>query len=88
MISGIDGVSARVLRMVPVKYGKEVSLLLWINVYSFIHKILIFCAIMMSTILQVAILVDKNSSEVFGKLKCRWFRAKSFLTCLLHHHII
>ena len=42
MISGIDGVSERVLRMVLLKHGKEVALLLWINVLRFIHEILIF----------------------------------------------
>ena len=38
----IDGVNEKVLRMVLLKLGKEVSSLLWINVLSFIHKILIF----------------------------------------------
>ena len=42
MISVIDGVNERVLRIMPLKNGKEVSSLSWINVLSFIHKILIF----------------------------------------------
>ena len=42
MISVIDGVNERVLRIMLLKNGKEVSSLLWINVLSFIHKILIF----------------------------------------------
>ena len=42
MISVIDGVNERVLRIMLLKNGKEVSSLSWINVYSFIHKILIF----------------------------------------------
>ena len=40
MNSVIDGVNERVLRMVLLKLGKEVSSLLWINVESFIHRIL------------------------------------------------
>ena len=39
MISGIDGVSERVLRMVLLKHRK-VYLLLWINILCFIHKII------------------------------------------------
>ena len=35
-------VNERVLRIMLLKNGKEVSSLSWINVYSFIHKILIF----------------------------------------------
>ena len=42
MISVIDGVNERVLRIPLLKNGKEVSSLSWINVLSFIHKILIF----------------------------------------------
>ena len=44
MISVIDGVNERVLRIMLLKNGKEVSSLSWINVhvYSFIHKILNF----------------------------------------------
>ena len=42
MISVIDGVNERVLRMLLLKHGKEVFSLLWINVLSFIHKILTF----------------------------------------------
>ena len=42
MISVIDGVNERVLRIILLKNGKEVSSLSWINVLSFIHKILIF----------------------------------------------
>ena len=42
MISVIDGVNVRVLRIMLLKNGKEVSSLSWINVLSFIHKILIF----------------------------------------------
>ena len=42
MISVIDGVNERVLRIMLLKNGKEVSSLSWINVLSFIHKILIF----------------------------------------------
>ena len=37
-----DGVNVRVLRIMLLKNGKEVSSLSWINVLSFIHKILIF----------------------------------------------
>ena len=39
MISVIDGVNERVLRIMLLKNGKEVSSLSWINVLSFIHKI-------------------------------------------------
>ena len=42
MISVIDGVNERVLRIMLLKNGKEVSSLSLINVLSFIHKILIF----------------------------------------------
>ena len=42
MTSVIDGVNERVLRIMLLKNGKEVSSLSWINVYSFIHKILMF----------------------------------------------
>ena len=42
MISVIDGVNERVLRIMLLKNEKEVSSLSWINVLSFIHKILIF----------------------------------------------
>ena len=42
MISVIDGVNERVLRIMLLKNGKDVSSLSWINVLSFIHKILIF----------------------------------------------
>ena len=38
----IDGVNETVLRIMLLKNGKEVSSLSWINVLSFIHKILIF----------------------------------------------
>ena len=41
MISVIDGVNETVLRIMLLNNGKEVSSLSWINVYSFIHKILI-----------------------------------------------
>ena len=42
MISVIDGVNEGVLKIMLLKNGKEVSSLSWINVLSFIHKILIF----------------------------------------------
>ena len=38
MISVIDGVNERVLRIMLLTNGKEVSSLSWINVLSFIHK--------------------------------------------------
>ena len=41
MITVIDGVNERVLRIMLLKNGKEVSSLSWITVYSFIHKILV-----------------------------------------------
>ena len=42
MISVIDGVNERVLKIMLLKNGKEVSSLSWTNVLCFIHKILIF----------------------------------------------
>ena len=42
MISVVDGVNERVLKVMLLKNGKEVSSLSWINLLSFIHKILIF----------------------------------------------
>ena len=42
MILVIDGVNERVLKIMLLKNGKEVSSLSWINALSFIHKILIF----------------------------------------------